>query len=429
MTMQNSQHIDNESKNTRASGAAQAWLAWGIVSFFYAFQYILRVSPSIMMDDIRVKFSLDTQQFGDFSGIYYIGYALMHIPVGLMLDRFSPRQVISGSIFLCSLGIAPLVYTDSWEMAFWGRFLLGAGSSTAILGVFKVISLNFPAKKLGTILGFSVTIGLLGGIYGGQPVQSLVSAYGWSDVVKMLVYTGIGLALLTYFLIPKRKDVHDDVPLKTIGSDLKTVCKAPLVLSTALFAAMMVGPMEGFADVWGVSYLMQVYELSKDTASSLPSLIFFGMGFGSPMLAFIAEKHNSHVAIVKLSALVMGGLFVAMLFSQLSLLALQVSFFIIGVFSAYQVLIMHINSTRVASNYAGLVTAITNMVIMSFGYIFHHLIGRIMNESWTGESIDGIRVYSSQAYTNGLVVIPIALGLAVIGFAGERLYTKFIRKS
>ena len=87
---------------------AQAWIAWGVVTFFYAFQYVLRVFPSIMMDDIRQKFGVDAQQFGDFSGAYYLGYALMHIPIGLLLDHKSPRWIIALSAILCSIGILPL---------------------------------------------------------------------------------------------------------------------------------------------------------------------------------------------------------------------------------------------------------------------------------------------------------------------------------
>lgn len=423
----NNQHQSHVSYN-RKSLTAQAWLAWAIVSFFYAFQYVLRVSPSIIMDDIRVKFSLDTQQFGDFSGIYYIGYALAHIPVGLLLDHFSPRHVISFSILLCSLGLIPLVYSDIWELAFWGRFLIGVGSSTAILGVFKVIRLNFPAKKMGTILGFSVTLGLIGAIYGGRPIQNLVVIYDWQTVLLMLVGAGIVLAVLTFFLIPRRKDPEETTSHGSILRDLKIAWKAPYVISTAFLAAFMVGPMEGFADIWGVSYLIQVYDYSKDVASYLPSLIFIGMGVGSPLLAFWAEKMDSHQGIVRLSALVMGVLFMALLFYKLALWQVQITMFFVGIFSAYQVLVMYINGMRVEAKFSGIVTAVTNMIIMSFGYIFHHLIGRIMNHEWAGETVDGIRVYPSDAYTNGLLIIPAALFLAFIGFYGEKIYAKFFTK-
>ena len=64
-----------------------AWSIWMAASLFYAYQYILRVMPNIMMNDITQQFNIDATAFGQFSGIYYLGYSLMHLPIGIMLDR------------------------------------------------------------------------------------------------------------------------------------------------------------------------------------------------------------------------------------------------------------------------------------------------------------------------------------------------------
>ncbi len=410
-------------KNT-APIAIQAWIAWSIVTFFYAFQYVLRVFPSIMIDDIRLKYALDAQQFGDFSGAYYLGYAIMHIPVGLLLDHKSPRWIVALSMGLCSIGILPLFLSDSWELAVAGRFLLGAGSSTAILGVFKIIRLNFPTNKTGTMLGFSVMVGLIGAIYGGGPVQDLVSILGWQQVLYGFTIFGFILAFITLFFIPKRTKPRESTATGSIAKDLRIAFKTPYVLSTAFLAALMVGPNEGFADVWGTPFFTHVYNFPKEIASYLPSLIFFGMGFGAPFLAYIGDRTNAHKKIVKFSALIMGVLFVFLLKGNVSLTGSKISLFVIGIFCAYQVLVMHINGMRVEAKYSGIVTAITNMIIMSFGYVFHHFIGRTVNDSWAGEVIDNVRIYPMEAYTNGLMIIPAGLFLAFIGFYGEEIHAR-----
>lgn len=414
---------------TQPKVSLQAWIAWGVVTFFYAFQYVLRVFPSIMMTDIRLKFGVDTQQFGDFSGTYYLGYALMHIPVGLLLDHKSPRYVIALSALLCSVGILPLIFSDSWTLVVMGRFLTGAGSVTAILGVFKIIRLNFPSQKFGTVLGFSVMVGVLGAIYGGLPVQGLVDSLGWTTVLYGFVIAGIILAFAVIFLIPKRQNAEKTTSQGSLAHDLGIAFKTPYVMSTALLGALMVGPLEGFADVWGVSYLIQSYGFSKETASYLPSLIFFGMCFGAPALAYLGERTGKYRAIIQSSALLMGLFFIFFLIYFLPLWGIQISFVLVGILSAYQVLVMHINSLRVKEKYSGVVTALTNMVIMSFGYIFHHFIGRLMNSYWAGETVDGIRVYPVDAYDNGLMIIPFALFLAFLGFYGEKIHARLKGRS
>ena len=90
------------------------WAMWALASFFYAYQYVLRVLPNIMMNDILQKFHIDAALFGQYSGLYYIGYAGMHIQVGILLDRYGPRWILTGCILLTVIGLLPLLYAEHW---------------------------------------------------------------------------------------------------------------------------------------------------------------------------------------------------------------------------------------------------------------------------------------------------------------------------
>lgn len=92
-----------------------AYSAWLIASIFYAYQCMIRIMPNIMLSDIMQKFNIDAAIFGQFSGFYYIGYCLGHIPIGIMIDRYGPRKVMSISILLIVLGILPILFTQHWN--------------------------------------------------------------------------------------------------------------------------------------------------------------------------------------------------------------------------------------------------------------------------------------------------------------------------
>ena len=85
------------------------WVMWALASFFYAYQYIIRVLPNIMMIDILERFQIDAALFGQYSGLYYIGYAGMHIPLGILLDKYGPKWVLPISIVMTSIGLIPLI--------------------------------------------------------------------------------------------------------------------------------------------------------------------------------------------------------------------------------------------------------------------------------------------------------------------------------
>ena len=384
---------------------AIAWMIWIIASVFYAYQYVLRVMPNIMLNDIMQQFHIDAATFGQLSGVYYIGYSLLHLPVGILLDRFGPKKIMSGSILLTVVGLSPLVFADYWVYPMVGRFLIGLGSSAAILGLFKIIRTAFSAEKFPRMLSLSVTIGLIGAIYGGGPVNYMRAAFGYQTVIYLFAITGLILALFTYWLIPNSQNS----PSGTVTSNIKEVLKNGKVLWTCVFAGLMVGPLEGFADVWGTAFLKQVCGLEGTVAASLPSMIFIGMCFGSPVLSFFAEKAGNYLLTIIGAGIAMALSFCILLFYPLTSSFLSMNFVIIGICCAYQILAIYKASTYVREEIAGITTAVANMIIMIFGYVFHTTIGSIIS-AMGGPT-------SSQALFYGVSTIPIGLCLGSIGFA------------
>lgn len=380
------------------------WMIWIIASIFYAYQYILRVMPNILLNDIMQHFHIDAATFGQFSGIYYIGYSLMHLPVGILLDRYGPKKIMSACILLTIAGLSPLLFAHHWMYPIIGRFLVGLGSSAAILGVFKIIRMAFKEEWFPRMLSLSVTIGLIGAIYGGGPVNYMRETFGYEAVVYLFGAVGIVLALATYWIVP----TIQSAPSSTVLSDIKEVLSNPKVVWSCLFAGFMVGPLEGFADVWGTAFLKQTHGLDGALAASLPSMIFIGMCFGSPLLSFIAEKAGNYLLTIIGAGITMATGFFLLLVYPLSPGLLSLNFAVIGACSAYQILAIYKASTYVREQVVGLTTAIANMIIMTFGYAFHTLIGNVVHRMGGPTA--------SQALFYGVGVIPLGLFLGSLGF-------------
>ncbi len=393
---------------------ALAVIVWLLASIFYAYQYIIRVMPNIMMTDIMDQFDIDAGIFGQFSGVYYIGYSLMHLPLGIMLDRFGPRRIMTICILLTVIGMAPMIYCDHWIMSIIGRLLIGIGSSAAIVGTFKIIRLTFEEKLFSRMLSFSVTIGLLGAIYGGGPIKVIYDAVGYEAIIELSMLFGLLLAFLTCFLVPE----ISELPMKhmTISSEIKIILTNHKVISLAIFAGLMVGPLEGFADVWGSAFLKQVYEFDSNISSSMPSIIFIGMCFGAPVLNFIAEKTANYMGVIITSGIIMMLSFIALIFGDLDQTIISILFVLIGICSAYQILALYKASTYAPNNMGGLTTAIVNMIIMIFGYAFHSTIGMVVS-NYGGQ-------FSRDAFVYGISVIPIALGIGAAGLFVLNIYDR-----
>lgn len=164
---------------------------WLFPLSFFAYQFILRLWPGLMMPQIMAQFSIDASHFGLLAAFYYYGYALMQIPVAMLLDRYSARYIIFTFASICGLATLLFTFSDNFYLALMTRFLIGAGSAIGFLGVSKVVSEWFLKKHYTRMIGFSFSVGLLGAIYGGKPVSLLIDTYSWQTVAVALAIFAI----------------------------------------------------------------------------------------------------------------------------------------------------------------------------------------------------------------------------------------------
>ncbi len=397
-------------------------VAWFLITIFYCYQYIIRVMPNIIMPDMISKFNIGASEYGSFGSIYYIGYSLAHIPVGLFLSRFSARIILPICIILTATGLIPIIFTDSWQGVLFGRILTGIGSCASAVGGIQVFRIIFP-NSFTKMLGFMVFSGLVFSKYGSDIFSNSLNNIGLIAILNILLYAGLILALVTYFLMPK---ATEEVSHHDLISDIKTVLFNPRILFVGTIAGLMLGPLEGFADVWGSAFLINVYGIEKFVADKIINSILLGMAAGCIILPYIAEKFRSYYGTSLVSAIVMFVAFIYMLNGNATANSLYYTSLIIGVFCAYQVVIIAKITTFVSEERSGIAGAMANMFIMIFGSFYHKAIGGVIDNYWDGATLDGIKIYTDSAYINGITIIPIGMGLAIIGISAILLY-EFIK--
>ncbi|MDN5247983.1 MAG: MFS transporter [Wolbachia endosymbiont of Tyrophagus putrescentiae] len=388
-------------------------LIWLLTSLFYAYQYILRVIPNIIAPELITKFNISIADVGQFGGLYYIGYTLAHIPIGIFLDRFGPKIVLPACIILTFTGTLPLIWFDEWYYSILGRVIVGVGSSASAIGLFKVASMYFAQEKSARMASISIIIGIIGAVFGGLPLDYLLDKFSWDCVIYTFSAFGCILALLLFLITPKSDTQQEKFSIK----DLKAVLFNKNIFLISFFGGLMVGPMEGFVDGWAKPFFLEVYKVNESLASSLSSMIFIGMGVGSFLLAYLLEKFKgkdyeiiiacSSVMIISFLLLFMrvGGVYIAL-----------PALLIIGIASGYQVITIYKAISYAGSNLVGLATAVSNMIVMIFGYFFHTGIAGIVNLYWDKTIIEGSPIYGSALLIKATSIIPVCLLIAILGF-------------
>lgn len=396
------------------SSSWRPWIVLGCASFFYAYQFLLRVSPSVMTEELMGVLAVDASSLGFLLALYYNSYATLQIPAGIVLDRVGPRRVLFGALFLCISG----AFLFSLALSSWfvgcGRLLIGAGSAFGFLSCIKVGTLWFPPSRLAFAMGVSMVIGTFGATLGGGPLALVVAAVGWQTTCYLCVALGFFLVLLVWLFVedaPKNTfdsastgpventtSVSSGSPqtssanassapgdsggiLSLVWGNLKTVASNPQTWWVGFYGLLIYVPLSAFADMWGVGFLMRVYGVDKNLAARIISFVYVGMASGSLLVPVLCDKVQSYRLSLYVGSFASTVLFAGIVLYPLffSVEMLYGVFFSLGVFLSTQtmafVVIADINPSHLAATAGGF----HNMICMISGIIFQPLIGFFLN--------------------------------------------------
>src|SRR5690606_35780677 len=98
-----------------------------VFSLGYLVSYLFRGVNIGFGPYLTQEFNLSAGDLGTLTSLYFLGFALMQIPGGLLLDTWGPRRVNALMLLLAALGTLVYGYADGLPGLMLGRLLIGAG--------------------------------------------------------------------------------------------------------------------------------------------------------------------------------------------------------------------------------------------------------------------------------------------------------------
>ncbi|MCW5773661.1 MAG: MFS transporter, partial [Rhodospirillaceae bacterium] len=180
------------------------WLgvaAWLVSALGFFFAWMLRVSPSVMIEPIMAEFKVGGAVLGTLSGLYFYTYALLQTPAGLAIDKWGARRALSLAALVTAAGCALFAAAPDIAVAYIGRLLIGGGVAFAFLGSLVLASAWFPPRRFAMFSGLGMGLGLLGGIAGQAPMAIAVEQGGWRNAMLGLGIAALVLAVATWLIV------------------------------------------------------------------------------------------------------------------------------------------------------------------------------------------------------------------------------------
>ena len=389
-----------------------------IGALFYCYEFILRIIPGALQSELSAAFGhISASAFGQLSAFYYFAYSPMQLPVGMLMDRYGPRRLLSFACLCCTLGSFMFSYSSSMLIAGSGRFLVGFGSSFAFVGVLSLALYWLPRRYFSLVAGLITTLGMLGLVYGEVKITELAVTMGLPYVLSMMVVLGLILTLLIFLMVrdgPGCCQVKSQ-PLPDFFKNVVKVLVSPQVWLIGFVGACLYTSLSVFGELWGKTYLEQAHHLTKVQAATTISFMFLGWAVGAPIAGYLSDKTARRVLPLVVGAIASFICICIILYCPgLSYGTLGFLLFLYGVFSGTELIVFIMAKENSGAQLSGTVFAATNMIVTLGGVIFQPLVGKLLDTFGDSGMINGEHIYTVVDYQLALSILPISLLLVTI---------------
>lgn len=347
---------------------------------FYCLDYYFRIVPGLVLPELMRQYHSGPAVIGGFYSAFYLGYSIMQVPSGILLDNFSPKKIIMLMIFLCTTLFIVFVWSTQIWLGLILRFLVGSFSAFSFISVLHVARSYFSERYFGLISG--LTIGA------GTTVAAMIQAFAayfselnnWHWVLTIQASFGFLMLLALFFVKPIKNEKSKLSENKNIVKQVLYILKNKSLVLNALLGAFLYLPTSIFAAAWGVTFLRVQYSLSSSLASVAILCLFGGWALGSPLMGAFAGERKTYPRLLFYCSILLALLSCFFLYFP-SVLGknIFVALILFGVLSSSQVLTWRIFAEICPANLTGLGASITNTIITLVITIFHPIAGYLIS--------------------------------------------------
>ena len=382
---------------------------------FYCYEFILRIIPGALQTELSTALGhISATTFGQISALYYFAYSPMQMPVGMLMDRFGPRKLLTFACVCCTVGSWMFSLTHSMFLVGSGRFLVGFGSSFAFVGVLSLALHWLPRKYFSLVAGLITMLGL---VYGEVKITEWSESMGWQHVLLLVATVGSVLSLVMFFVVRDGPEghQHNKYPLPEFFRNVLKVLMSPEVWLIGFVGACLYTSLSVFGELWGKTYLEHVHHLTKVEAARTVSAVFLGWAVGAPIAGYLSDRTGRRVLPLVVGAILsLICISLVLYWPNLSYTSLNILLFLYGVFSATEIIVFIMAKESTGAKLSGTVFAATNMIVTLGGVVFQPLVGKLLDTFGDSGIVGGEHIYTVVDYQVALSILPISLLLVTI---------------
>ncbi|WP_337006179.1 MULTISPECIES: MFS transporter [unclassified Microbacterium] len=286
----------------------RAWVIWAVGVAAYVLAITNRTSLGAVGVEAADRFQADASTLALFAVVQLAVYGGMQIPVGILLDRFGSRPIMTIGMLLMAAGQLTMAVSPSIGVAIVARILLGAGDAAIFPAVLRLVATWFPAQRGPVMVQFTGIIGQTGQLIALVPLAALLHATTWTITFGSIAGLGVLFTILVALII--RNHPAERGADVTVNTDTGVVRVVTSAIDTGVgiraawahpgtrlaFWSHFTTPFAGTAFVllWGMPFLTSAEGLDTAHAAGIISVyVVAGMLLG-PIIGDLSRRLPNH---------------------------------------------------------------------------------------------------------------------------------------
>lgn len=397
--------------------------AVGVAGLAYLVAVTQRTTMGSVALDAADRFGTSAQQLASLAVLQLIFYAGMQIPVGIMLDRFGSRRVLTAGAILMAAGQFLVGVAPRLEFAVLGRILVGIGDACTFISMMRLANSWYTGKFASQLQQWLATIGQSGQILSAIPFALLLHASGWVPAFVSAAAVSILTAALIWLIAKENPATTTGalVPFSIVFANLRKNLRVPVTWLAFFthFSTQATGTT--FALLWGVPFMVSALGLARAEAGGFLTLFVVTNAACGPLIGLFCARFPNYRQLFTLtlvSAIVLVWLSLVLFPGQTPIWLLAVVVLLIGVGGPASMIAFDYSKERFPPEELGVTNGLINVGGFLASLMMMWLIGFCL------DTLGGANVYSLD---NFRVAFALQLLVSLVGIAGLLLSGRVLR--
>ncbi|RZL91783.1 MAG: MFS transporter [Variovorax sp.] len=269
----------------------RALLIFGVFAAGYFLSSLVRGVTATLAPVLKAEFSLTAGELGLLGGAYFLGFAVLQLPLGNWLDRFGPKRVLLTCLVGAVLSCAAFAMATGFTSLLVARWIGGIGVSACLIAPLTGARLWLDPRSQQSANSWMLMAGSLGLLMATQPVQWVLPSHGWRIVFWVLAAL-FGLTMLgTAWWVPGAPAAATTTTPPSLMQSYRPVFESPYFRRIAGIEFLNYGVLVALQTLWAGPWMTDVTGQSAAGAArglfivNLTMLfVFWGWGMVNPRL-------------------------------------------------------------------------------------------------------------------------------------------------